>query len=381
MGAPSVQELPGVQEPEIPVASTLTPQQAGQPTGGATSAQTDVLQTIRQEVASSLASLQEQSNAAISQMNSFYTDILAALERQRQDMIARSEAEQRQLDPGTLMALDQLKRDTEDALRAIKEEANRRGILDSGILISRQLEATGEMNRGEAQILSDRLTRIKNSLDASLAALDERAFQTRMQRAQAVPAAQQYWAGLYQNASQFGQGRIDQESQFGRSLAFQQEQAAAQNALAQQQMELQRRQANAGLALDLANTYGTYVYPTENWGLTFEQVEGRTPMNAQQLAAQQALGYQNQAGAQYQQDIQAQITDVKASMWAAFQGYNLDGTPRANGPMTLQEAWSILEAEVASGSMPPEVYQAAIEFLMQLYPNSQGLSYGGVTTP
>jgi len=38
-------------------------------------------------------------------------------------------------------------------------------------------------------------------------------------------------------------------------------------------------------------------------------------------------GSKNPFDAQYQQDIQAQITDVKASMWAAFQGYNLDEEP------------------------------------------------------
>lgn len=98
------------------------------------------------------------------------------LTKMRNDLISRSEKEGKELDPATLATLDRLKLDAEEGLKRVKEEANRRGILDSGIALAMSQNVDKQYGQQRASVLSDRLQRLKEGMEQGLRRIDEQAF-------------------------------------------------------------------------------------------------------------------------------------------------------------------------------------------------------------
>lgn len=156
-----------------------------------------------------ISRMTETGNAQIAQLNSFYAGLLSQIENMRRDLIARSERDQQELDPATMHTLELLRESAQENLRRVKEEANRRGILDSGIALGMEQESDKAFQQAEAGILSDRLSRLKEQLDAQLMRLQEMAFGIQRDQGQTLFEAQRDLENRLMQARQYGDTRLE----------------------------------------------------------------------------------------------------------------------------------------------------------------------------
>lgn len=223
------------------------------PTGTAS-----LLDSIRAENQSTLASLERQGNQQIQEFQSFYQDMLSTLDQRRKDLIAQSEKDKGQLDPDTMAAIDRLKADTEAGLRRVKEEANRRGILDSGIALGMELDVNKGYTQNRTYLENSRLKRIKDNLDAALRSLDDRAVNLRTEGAKTTLGARQRLLDVYGQVANQGNQRLDQESRFMREMGFKQEQSALENLRDLTKLEQDAQRADRDFGLREGQLMGTY---------------------------------------------------------------------------------------------------------------------------
>lgn len=238
------------------VALSQTPNPVTQtppPTGTAS-----LLDSIRAENQSTLASLERQGNQQIQEFQSFYQDMLSTLDQRRKDLIAQSEKDKGQLDPDTMAAIDRLKADTEAGLRRVKEEANRRGILDSGIALGMELDVNKGYTQNRTYLENSRLKRIKDNLDAALRSLDDRAVNLRTEGAKTTLGARQRLLDVYGQVANQGNQRLDQESRFMREMGFKQEQSALENLRDLTKLEQDAQRADRDFGLREGQLMGTY---------------------------------------------------------------------------------------------------------------------------
>lgn len=180
------------------------------------------LDAIRAENAKLISAIEKAGNTEIQGLQSLYQTSLADIAKLRQDLIGRSEKDQKELDPATLATLDMLKGEMENGLRRVKEEANRRGILDSGIALQMSQNVDKAYGQQRAGILGERLTRLKQNLEDSLRRIDEQAFQVKQKGAESVNAARSRLAGNLVAANEKALARVENERRYQQARADEQ---------------------------------------------------------------------------------------------------------------------------------------------------------------
>ena len=192
--------------PEIPItAVTQTASLTSGPTG---------VEAITAENAKLISAIEKAGNTEIQGLQSLYQTSLADIAKLRQDLIGRSEKDQKELDPATLATLDMLKGEMENGLRRVKEEANRRGILDSGIASGMSQNVDKAYGQQRAGILGDRLTRLKQNLEDNLKRIDEQAFQVKQKGAESVNEARSRLASSLIAANERALTRVENERRY-----------------------------------------------------------------------------------------------------------------------------------------------------------------------
>lgn len=262
--------------PVTPTAPATTSSQSQTPAG------TDYLSSLHQDLQSELASVQSDSNAAITTKSQYYQQLMDLLEQTKKDLIAQSEADGKQLDPATVLSLDRLKQDAQDNLKAVREAANRRGILDSGIALGMEQNSNKAYGDQESQILSDRLTRIQQGLQDSLRQLSGQAISVQQAKTADLSGMQDKLFQSLQNARQQGQQRQDSLMQWN---AQREDNAAARN---------------AQLAINLSQMSGNVVTPVSQADQLLAQAkqqwnEANARGDQQGMAAAAELGRQARA--------------------------------------------------------------------------------------
>lgn len=191
--------------------------QTGTPGQGAT--QTGTTSVVdRGSIAAEIKSMR---SAELTQVASLFQDTISALEAKQKDLIARAATQKTEIDPDTQASIDRLRESMNEGIMAAKEEANRRGILDSGIALALTQKPRTEFQRGQTYIEGSRLKAIKDRLDQQLAALDSRIYQTQMAKTQGLMSTRQNLLNLYSNAALTEQGRAQQQGQFNEQMTYQ----------------------------------------------------------------------------------------------------------------------------------------------------------------
>ncbi|MHB9144739.1 MAG: hypothetical protein ACYC5Y_05310 [Symbiobacteriia bacterium] len=327
--------------PVTPTAPSATSSQSQTPAG------TDYLSSLHQDLQSELASVQSDSNAAITTKSQYYQQLMDLLEQTKKDLIAQSEADGKQLDPSTLLTLDRLKQDAQDNLKAVREAANRRGILDSGIALGMEQNSQKAYGDQEAQVLSDRLTRIQQGLQDSLRQLSGQAIGVQQAKTADLSSMQDKLFQSLQGARQRVQQRQDSLMQWNAERA---DNAAARN---------------DQLAMNLSQMSGNVVTPVSQADQLLAQAKRRwNEANArgdqQGMAAAAEMGKQARAMGQtldpnnsMNYDQLTNAINQGGSAWGQVQQGSQTYQRQQNAQKVLQSAMGTPASQPASEASAP----------------------------
>ncbi|MCL5676592.1 MAG: hypothetical protein M1602_01700, partial [Firmicutes bacterium] len=200
-------------------------------TASASPTGTDVLSGISQDLQRDLAGLDTDTNSAIASKSQYYQQLMDLLEQTRKDLSAQSEKDGKELDPSTLLTLDRLKQDAQEGLKSVREVANRRGILDSGIALGMEQDVNKAYGQQETQVLSDRLSRIRDNLQTGLRQLSGQTIDIQGRKVADLSSLQDRFLQARQTARERAQQRQDSWQQYEMERSDRQAAQAAQNAL------------------------------------------------------------------------------------------------------------------------------------------------------
>ena len=201
----SIKETPGDQSTEQRQRDTGE----GTQTGTLPDAIKSTFSEVSKEIAAEAGELAKAGNDLISTLNSFYSDLFDMIGARRKDLIAQHEKDRREIDPETQMALDDLEQSVKKSLDRVREEANRRGVLDSGIYYADAggVEQEGVRQRGYIQ--NTRLKGLRDRLSTALDSMFDRELGVRMDQGQRTYDARQKIIDLGVNARREGRMRLD----------------------------------------------------------------------------------------------------------------------------------------------------------------------------
>lgn len=286
--------------------------QPGTPGQGATQT-TSTSSTTTAGIGDLSAQIRSMEPQELTQVISFFQGTIDDLKAKEKDLIARAATQKTEIDPDTQASIDRLRESMEEGIKAAKEEANRRGILDSGIALALTQKPRTEFQRGQTYLEGSRLKAIKDRLDQQLAALDSRIYQTQMAKASGLMSTRQNLLNLYSNAALTEQGRAQQQGQFNEQMTYQKGRdqvtdakglidflvQMGQNASAKEQQAFQNEVAKAGIT----GTYEgqpTLQKQTAEAGLT-GTYQGK-PTMAKSIADANAAAKQTRAAGQSQSE-------------------------------------------------------------------------------
>lgn len=320
---------------------------------------TSGLNSIHRDIQADLAALRTARSDELVASSQFYQNMLAQIEKTRQDLLARAEQQQRELDPGTQLSLDILKREMEEGLKRARETANRRGILDSGIALGLQTEVEEGAGQQRAIILNSRLQRIQEQTEAELRRLAERALDVGMQQGQEAAEIRRRFSDLFRRAQESGLQRLDEERRFQIGRSDQLRQSGLQGLLNLSSIERQIQDRDEQRRLERARLEAglTGVIPEgfPNAGQqTFDAKKFAENLAAAERRAREAADARNDR-LDEQQSAEQQAAEVAAGMYTAKQ----QGRSR-------DEMLRMIEQN--RGRWAPVTIQRALQELNRLWP-------------
>lgn len=270
--------------------------------------------------------------------NQYLSDILSSIEKRINDLKSTAEQQGKELDQSTLLSLDTLRQRLSDELKSVREELNRRGLYESGILLELETKLRNNELSKEARILSERLNKIYDNLNNSLNQLYNAAIDVQSKYGLAAADAYAKAKANYEQQRQdlltkLINARLEQRSQLSKE-----QQAALDRQFKEQQAELDRQLKE--LQLQQEN-----YWKQQNYNL--QQQKAQTPKysaSATQAAISRIPNFSSreEALAVLQQELpilQAQGVDVNAVIQAinAYFGTNRASSPtgRYGGPQDI----------------------------------------------
>ena len=136
--------------------------------------------------------------------------ILGMLDEEEKKLRAENAASGSEIDPSTKFTIDRLRETLEENLKSTRENLNRRGLYDSGILLELETKLQKGSASDEARLLAERLSKLQEDLRTGLSSI----------RGQRVSTLGQFGYGAAQAAAE--------EDRFGRKMGFDREQSAIQ---------------------------------------------------------------------------------------------------------------------------------------------------------
>lgn len=131
---------------------------------------------VTQQLASDLSSLrtEAQNSTAPDAMAVFLSQgqgLIDLIDKQMQDLRSNAEREGREVDPATANLLDTMRKNLDEQLSSAKEDLNRRGLYDSGILLDIETKLRSGSASDQARILAERLSGIQKNLNDQIGRL------------------------------------------------------------------------------------------------------------------------------------------------------------------------------------------------------------------
>lgn len=194
--------------------------------------------------------------------------ILDMLNQQEASLRAEAQKQGTQIDPATQFTIDKLRETLDANLKSTREDLNRRGLYDSGILLQLENNLQKGSASDQAQILATRLSKLQQDLQTGLTNIGNQKFQTASQfglaGANAQTASDSQGRTLAQQREQQAlqamlslRGQQSGEQQAAASLAQQNAQFNSSQAFTAQQNALQRAAAAASTAAGRTTTGAT----------------------------------------------------------------------------------------------------------------------------
>jgi hypothetical protein len=173
--------------------------------------------------------------------NQYLSDILSSIEKRMNDLKSTAEQQGKELDQSTLLTLETLRQRLSDELKSVREELNRRGLYESGILLELETKLRNNELSEEARILSDRLSKIYDNLNNNLNQLYNAAIDVQSKYGLAAADAYAKAKADYEQQRQdlltkLINARLEQRSQLSKE-----QQAALDRQLKEQQATLDRQ--------------------------------------------------------------------------------------------------------------------------------------------
>ena len=260
--------------------------------------------------------------------------ILEMLNQQEASLRSDAQKQGTTIDPATQFTLDKLRQTLEDNMKSTREDLNRRGLYDSGILLQLENNLQKGNASDQAMVLSQRLSKLQDELNAGLTAI-------RGQR--------------YSTANQFGlaagnaQTSADTQS---RTLAYDREQAALQAMLSLRGQQSGEQQAAASLAQQNAQFNSTQQFTASQNALQRAAAAAATAAGRTTTGGTNAPGTANSGGDVRVQQAVASLTntynnreDAQAAIVA--QGAMLASTIGAAGIAALEAAANSLPSKTS----------------------------------
>ncbi len=173
--------------------------------------------------------------------NQYLSDILSSIEKRINDLKSMAEQQDKELDQSTLFTLETLRQRLSDELKSVREELNRRGLYESGILLDLETKLRNNELSEEARILSERLNKIYDNLNNNLNQLYNAAIDVQSKYGLAAADAYAKAKADYEQQRQdlltkLINARLEQRSQLSKE-----QQAALDRQFKEQQAELDRQ--------------------------------------------------------------------------------------------------------------------------------------------
>jgi hypothetical protein len=173
--------------------------------------------------------------------NQYLNSILESIEKRINDLKSMAEQQGKELDQSTLFTLETLRQRLSDELKSVREELNRRGLYESGILLELETKLRNNELSEEARILSERLNKIYDNLNNSLNQLYNAAIDVQSKYGLAAADAYAKAKTDYEQQRQdlltkLINARLEQRSQLSKE-----QQAALDRQLKEQQATLDRQ--------------------------------------------------------------------------------------------------------------------------------------------
>ena len=236
---------------------------------GAGPAQAVDLAGMTQQMGADLQSLRQmvQNPAAPPDVIGMYVQglqmIMATLDKSEQSLRAEFAKNNSEIDPATQTVLNQLRETLKLDLKNTAEELNARGLYSSGILLDLEQKLRKGALSEESKVLNQRLTSMRDQLNASLTNISNQRFssassfgmagiQGQQQANEAADANRQNLIQLIAQQQMAMRGQLSQENQSAAQMAAQQSQSDRAYGLDQQQLAEQQRQYNESFGMDKA---------------------------------------------------------------------------------------------------------------------------------
>jgi hypothetical protein len=233
----------GQQPTEQDIINAIEKQDNTQPTIDTTTLMDNVNNSIENLINIGISELSKPDTSpdVLAVYNQYLNSILESIEKRINDLKSMAEQQDKELDQSTLFTLETLRQRLSDELKSVREELNRRGLYESGILLDLETKLRNNELSEEARILSDRLSKIYDNLNNSLNQLYKAAIDVQSKYGLAAADAYAKAKTDYEQQRQdlltkLINARLEQRSQLSKE-----QQAALDRQLKEQQAALDRQ--------------------------------------------------------------------------------------------------------------------------------------------
>lgn len=252
--------------------------------------------------------------------------ILDMLNQQEASLRAEAEKQGTQVDPATQFTIDKLRETLDANLKSTREDLNRRGLYDSGILLQLENNLQKGSASDQAQILATRLSKLQQDLQTGLTNIGNQKFQT---------------ASQYGLAGANAQSASDSQ---GRTLAQQREQQALAAMLSLRGQQASEQASAAALAQNQSQFNSTQAFNAQQSAL--QRAASAASSAASSAAAGQMTPYQQAQIALQQQALQnANAGKYSATNTDQFIASIPQGASRESALATLQTNANVLQQQ------------------------------------
>ena len=233
----------GQQPTEQDIINAIEKQDNTQPTIDTTTLMDNVNNSIENLINIGISELSKPDTSpdVLAVYNQYLNSILESIEKRINDLKSMAEQQDKELDQSTLFTLETLRQRLSDELKSVREELNRRGLYESGILLDLETKLRNNELSEEARILSERLNKIYDNLNNNLNQLYNAAIDVQSKYGLAAADAYAKAKTDYEQQRQdlltkLINARLEQRSQLSKE-----QQAALDRQLKEQQAALDRQ--------------------------------------------------------------------------------------------------------------------------------------------